>query len=498
MDTIPGLDKLSVNEREEKPPEPPEPPETPTLSKLLNHDLLEDVKMLILTFLSKSDKNPCESVVNLCATSKTLFPLCSDYLFWKNLCKEMPDYVEPQEPNLPDDMEKLKYWKRHFSAWCLGKALVDSVHENNPKSIKNAVTEYFRIENKEFHSCGPIEEWYTEDVTDMAELFYLQTQGQKFNVCLNKWDFSNVKNANNMFRNCYTWNNGGVPINFNTKNVEFFVSTFEHCTSLNVPIEMITENCTAFFRMFFGCVKLNQKIEFETHNGKNFAEMFARCDKFNNGGSDGELRTMTWNTKAGKFFASMFRDCHSFNQRIRFDFSNAQTLSGMFSNCILFNNGATGASQSANYQLIVKPKHEAKFGIDMSHIFSGCISFNQKCDFDTSNVIKMNGMFFGCSKFNNGGVPLGFDTRNVEGFQSMFSGCKNFDQPCKEAGPNMGWQFDAVKAQEITSTAPGYLDLVYEHHPLHCMFESCPKITNEGWKLPGDINSKILFQRKRG
>ena len=88
MDTIPGLDKLSVNKEREE--EPPEPPETPTLSKLLNHDLLEDVKMLILTFLSKSDKDPCESVVNLCATSKTMYLLCSDPIFWKNLSKETP------------------------------------------------------------------------------------------------------------------------------------------------------------------------------------------------------------------------------------------------------------------------------------------------------------------------------------------------------------------------------------------------------------------------
>ena len=57
----------------------------------------------------------------------------------------------------------------------------------------------------------------TEDVTDMTELFYFKTQGQNFDVCLNKWDFSNVKNANNMLRGCSTWNNGGFPINFNTK-----------------------------------------------------------------------------------------------------------------------------------------------------------------------------------------------------------------------------------------------------------------------------------------
>ena len=408
----------------------------------------------------------------------------------------MPHYVEPTERDL-DYNAKLKYWKRHFAAWCLGKALVDSVHENNPKSIKNAVTEYFRIKDKELHSCGPIEEWYTEDVTDMTELFYFKTEGQNFDVCLNKWDFSNVKNANNMLRGCSTWNNGGFPINFNTKNVEFFVSAFERCRSLNVPIDMNTEKCRVFNRMFYGCVKLNQKITFDTHKGWNFTEMFAYCDKFNNGGSDGKLHTMAWNTKAGRSFAYMFRDCHSFNQRIRFDFSNAETLSGMFSNCVLFNNGATGAFQSAEYQLIVKPNHEANVSINMSDILSGCTSFNQKCDFNTSKVIWMNGMFFGCSKFNNGGEPLGFDTRKVERFQSMFSECENFDQPCKEGEPNMGWQFDAVKAQKITSDEPGYLDLVYEFHPLHCMFENCPKISKEGWKLPDGINSKILFQRKR-
>ncbi|TEY04119.1 BspA family leucine-rich repeat surface protein [Campylobacter sp. US12a] len=64
---------------------------------------------------------------------------------------------------------------------------------------------------------------------------------------------------------------------------------------------------------------------------------------------------------------------------------------------------------------------------DMSHMFYGCIYFNQSLgDWDVSNVKDMACMFKGCSTFNQD--ISSWDTSNVKDMSHMFYGCHSFNQ----------------------------------------------------------------------
>ncbi|WP_336609176.1 BspA family leucine-rich repeat surface protein, partial [Campylobacter sp. RM12635] len=63
--------------------------------------------------------------------------------------------------------------------------------------------------------------------------------------------------------------------------------------------------------------------------------------------------------------------------------------------------------------------------INMAGMFYGCIYFNESLSFDTSNVRDMSTMFCGCAKFNH---KLNFDTKKVKYFSSMFDNCSSCTQ----------------------------------------------------------------------
>jgi surface protein len=65
--------------------------------------------------------------------------------------------------------------------------------------------------------------------------------------------------------------------------------------------------------------------------------------------------------------------------------------------------------------------------INMSNMFFGCTAFNQSvANFDTSKVTDMTNMFFNCQAFNQ--LVSNFDTSNVESMAGMFTNCYQFNQ----------------------------------------------------------------------
>ena len=68
-----------------------------------------------------------------------------------------------------------------------------------------------------------------------------------------------------------------------------------------------------------------------------------------------------------------------------------------------------------------------EIGVDASYMFGNCTRFNQNLsNWDTSTVTNMSHMFAGCIEFNQ---PLNFNTSNVTNMSNMFSGCFKFNQP---------------------------------------------------------------------
>jgi surface protein len=87
-------------------------------------------------------------------------------------------------------------------------------------------------------------------------------------------------------------------------------------------------------------------------------------------------------------------------------------MNGMFRGCSAFNQPI-----QFNTSLVT----------NMSAMFNGCSVFNQPVDFDLSQVTNMNNMFQSCSMLNS---TISFtNTSKLTTIVSMFMGCSAFDQP---------------------------------------------------------------------
>jgi len=110
--------------------------------------------------------------------------------------------------------------------------------------------------------------------------------------------------------------------------------------------------------------------------------------------------------------SSMFYGSKSFNQKLKWDTKNVTDMSNMFCGTLKFNEKLK-FSDTSNV-------------IDMSSMFCGAISFNQELNFDTSNVTNMAGMFYGATSFNQ---SLKWDTKLVVNMSYMFCNAKSFNKP---------------------------------------------------------------------
>ena len=529
---IPGFEKLSINKTEpSEPSEPPEPPVPPEPARTSLQDLPLDLVQRIFEINTQGSETPCDDVAAYCQASKASEELCSNAEFWKVLCELIPSYQEKAKakPKDYEGEEKLKYWKRRFDAWCRGRALVndrvEEIHipiflplqdggmelhpQSNPRDIHTAVAIWGLLPNEklEKHSVGPIEEWYVEDVTNMDDLFdatsdIANTQRlENFNVCLNKWDFSNVTTAKTMFFGRKNFNNGDKPIKFNTNSAQDFEGMFESCIKLNVPVELDTSSATNMKKMFCGCSdfnnegkpiklntpsvkefqgmfrrcpKLNVPVELDTSSAKNMKHMFLECSDFNNGG-----KPIKFNTTSVEEFQGMFEDCPEFNVPVKLDTSSAINMRKLFEGCRKFNNGGEP----------IQFKSAIVENVDL--MFRFCNNLDVPVSLDTNKATSLFSMFAHCTAFNNGNTALKFNTENVETFEAMFYECPNFNVPvlfktskgvsfkdmfyeCKTFNQNI--KFETDRAETMTG-----------------MFEGCKAYNNGGEPLEFNTGNVTFF-----
>lgn len=69
--------------------------------------------------------------------------------------------------------------------------------------IRKAIKHYFKDKEEAIRLYGPIEDWDTENVTDMSFLF---ADRGNFNVDIGNWNTSNVTTMYNMFKGAYRFN----------------------------------------------------------------------------------------------------------------------------------------------------------------------------------------------------------------------------------------------------------------------------------------------------
>ncbi len=152
----------------------------------------------------------------------------------------------------------------------------------------------------------------------------------------------------------------------------------------NAVVPIIFPN-TSLLKCFYNCSNFNSDIsKWDTSNIQNMSYMFSGCTKFNNLGN-----TMnSWNTSAVTNMTSMFSGCIAFNQKIGGWNTSAVTI--------------------------------------MTSMFSGCITFNIKIgDWNTSAVTNMSNMFYGAIKFNNGATQFTGTTPMLWNWTDMNTGYTN-------------------------------------------------------------------------
>ena len=191
-----------------------------------------------------------------------------------------------------------------------------------------------------------------------------------------------------------------------------------------------------------------------------FREMFNGCTAFNNGanGNSGN-NPLTWDTGDAVYMRGMFRNCVNFNQTLRdasgygdWDVSKLGTgtdevkfaSNGMFDGCSKFNNGGINSSDGEPLTWSV-----GKVG-DFGKMFSGCTAFN-------------NG-----ATDNSGNKPLTWDTGNALYMHHMFLDCVNFNQTLRDASGYGDWDTSNVGTGPVWGVA----------YTFRGMFRGCSKFNN--------------------
>ena len=260
-------------------------------------------------------------------------------------------------------------------------------------------------------------------------------------------------------------------------------ATFYGASNFNDPnvAGWNTANVTKLQGTFANASSFNQNIAaWNTSNVTDMSIMFSQATSFNQNLSN-------WNTANVTTMWLMFFGAIAFNQSVNdWNVSNLTNASWMFRLATAFNNGA--AAGACNVQF-----HWADSAnlTNTSGMFAFASSFNATVVMDTSQVTRMDEMFFAASAYSNGcfgpqlplqNRPLQLETSNVTNFSEMFRGADAFNQDIStwnvRKGTNMddmfrdalifdkdlsSWCFDGAVTRADFATNAGFANTPAKH-----------------------------------
>jgi len=260
---------------------------------------------------------------------------------------------------------------------------------------------------------GPIEEWNTEQVTDMSGAF---TGRAFFNRDISGWNVEKVLSFAEMFNGASSFDTD--ISGWNVQNVLSFAGMFDGASSFKQKL------CPWRLQNELATTELPQAIVGEgvTPSGK--CVLPSDGNAFRQVTSDwsssretierqyGEIQN--WNTTFATDMSSTFSGEATFNEDISgWDTSSVTDMSGMFQGANSFNQDVSGWDTSSV--------------TDMSGMFQGANSFNQDISsWDTSSVMDMSGIFQSASAFNQD--ISGWGVRSVTDMSDMFDDASAFNQ----------------------------------------------------------------------
>lgn len=271
---------------------------------------------------------------------------------------------------------------------------------------------------------------------------------------LNSWDVSNVTTFQDCFAECNNFNaniTSWTPTSALSMNYMFGrlsgVGIFnQDISGWNVS------SVTDFTGMFRGQTSFNQNISgWNVTACEDFHDMFNNCDAFNQ-----PIGAWTINTTTPVRMDNMFYGCAIFNQPLNtWNMSQVTRVNGMFGFCPQFNSSLAGwnLSNCTNFTgmfesgIFNQPINDWTLNttvgatIILEDMFRNNLVFDQPLsNWDVTNVIDTDAMFYGCDAFNQDLTNWTFTKladarwmfRNTDSFQGTgvsgwdVSTCTNF------------------------------------------------------------------------
>ena len=305
-----------------------------------------------------------------------------------------------------------------------------------------------------------ISNFKTKRVKNFSRMFINNTA--LTNLDVSNFDTSSAESMDNMFSGLSRVSSLDVS-HFDTSKVTNMENMFNGLTKLqSLDIQNFdTSSVTTMFSMFGNMRELKDfriSDKFKTHNVTNFATMFANCVSLES------LDLSNFDTGKAFTTSAMFNGMSKV-KRIdlgpKFNTSNVTNMTGMFNGCTLLEALDLSAFDTrkvtefsymfnacATLQKLDVSMFDTRSAINMLSMFSGMLTlsdFNLGHNFNTSNVISMQNMFFNdrkltrldLSQFNTSKVTQmtnmfgymfeleelnlsSFDTSNVTSMASMF------------------------------------------------------------------------------
>ena len=274
----------------------------------------------------------------------------------------------------------------------------------------------------------------TSDAENMNNMF--SGSSSLTSLDLSHFDTSKVTGMQGMFYNCTNLTSLNIS-NFDTSKVTTMESMFSGLTKLeSLDIRNFdTSSVTTMLLMFTNMRALKDlKIsdKFKTHNVTNFASMFSNCVSLES------LDLSNFDTNKAVTTSTMFSGMSKV-KRIdlgpKFNTSNVTNMTSMFNGCLLLEKLDLSAfdtrkvtefaymfNSCATLQKLDVSMFDTRSAINMMSMFSGMMAlsdFNLGHNFNTSNVITMQNMFFNVRKLTRLDLSQ-FDTSKVTQMANMF------------------------------------------------------------------------------
>ena len=359
-----------------------------------------------------------------------------------------------------------------------------------------------------FYNCPSlttldIDDWNTENVTDMSGMFfhclslttldvgYWNTENvtnmrEMFGYCralttldVSNWNTANVTNLSWMFDSCPSLTTLDVS-NWNTEKVTDMSGMFWNCYKL--PILDVsnwnTENVTDIGGMFYGCYELTtlDVSNWVTTNVTDMSGVFNGCFALT------ALDVSNWNTKNVTSMGGMFIQCYKLTTLdvSNWDTSNVTTMYNMFYECSSLTTLDVSNWDTSNIT-------------DMGWTFFYCEALKELdvSNWDTSNVTRMYSLFNTCSSLTDLDVSQ-WNTENVTEMCWMFRNLSlitNLDISNWETGnvTNMRQMFCGSSALTTLDISNWNTENVTN---MHQMFLSCSSLTT--LKVPDWNTNKVI------